>query len=112
MISTRSGSIKDGLQALLSSITKIQTILTADDLAATHDLVRQYHPAVLILEGYEQDPGVREALYKIHQSSSGTRSILLVEQMPVIERDLKPDVIVYQGMLPGNLVQIIEDLLV
>jgi len=107
------GSLRTGLQALLSSIVPVNSIQVAENKRAVQRLASRHKPALALLDSQGSGDQVWITLQAIKAASPQTRCIVLVEdvhQLQAGDAELA-DVLLLQGTSPEELVATIEGLL-
>ncbi len=113
MLMMRSGSIRDGLLALLSSIKGISRIDFSDDPARSLQRVVTWQPNLAIVEGNGFGEEIWSMLPETKRKSPRTRFIWFAENLPemIKEVDFQIEAVIQQGVHPDDLVRLIENLL-
>ena len=113
LIVAKPGSVRNGLQALLSSIVGIQSVELADDCLEALKLNVERQATLILLEGGRPDTQVWYAVREIKRTWPHTRCIVLVtdvEQQQSADGAIA-DAVVLHGTPPTELVATIERLL-
>jgi DNA-binding NarL/FixJ family response regulator len=113
LIVAKPGALRGGLQALLSSISAIQSVELVDDGPTALKLLAGLHPRLALLEGDSSSDRVWSTLREIKGASPQTRCIVLVEnvQQGQSADALQADAVLLQGTSPDEVVAAIERLL-
>lgn len=113
LIVAEPGSLRTGLQALLSSIAPVNNIQVAENKRVAQRLASRHKPALALLGSQGAGDQVWITLQAIKAASPLTRCIVLVEdvhQLQTGDAELA-DVLLLQGTSPEELVATIEGLL-
>jgi DNA-binding NarL/FixJ family response regulator len=101
-------SLQNGLIALLTSLSQVSAVLTAEDIDSACRLIKDHHPALIILD-YTQDK-LRKLIKKIKEASPHASLIVLVENVQQ-QRDASEcsaDHVLMAGYPADQLIEIIE----
>ncbi|HEX6384270.1 MAG TPA: hypothetical protein VF177_06340 [Anaerolineae bacterium] len=79
LIVARSGSLRDGLRALMTTSRRIELLEEAEDEAEVLRIVAEGRPAVVLLDASLSPGSVRALLDQIKLASPGTRRVVLAE---------------------------------
>ena len=79
LIVARSGSLRDGLRALLTTSRRIELLGEAEDEAEVLRIVAEGRPAVVLLDASLAPGGARALLDQIREISPETRRVVLAE---------------------------------
>jgi DNA-binding NtrC family response regulator len=113
MLIMRPGSIRDGVQILLTSINHIANIEVVEDVLAGLKRLGQAQYSLVILESFFPEIGVDQVMMSIKAISPLAKCILLTEKS-IGQTDQEPlqfDAIIQYGTHPNTLVAIIERLI-
>ena len=107
------GSLRTGLQALLSSIVHVNNIEVAESKQAARQLASIHKPVLALLGSQGSSGQVWITLEAIKAASPQTRCIVLVEDVHQLQASNaeRADALLLQGTAPEELVATIEGLL-
>lgn len=112
MLIVRSGSIKNGLCALLKSIASISRIEITEDPVAGLEWVSTWQPHLAIIAGNGFGDQVSSLLMSSKRRSPTTCFMLFAENLPdaMGAEELEVEAVVQQGTHPDDLARLIESL--
>jgi DNA-binding NarL/FixJ family response regulator len=111
LIMAQTGTLQMGLQALLLSISREHQIRLAGDSAQALELLRSLPASLALLEDNRTAGRIWDTVREIKRISSGTKCIVLLENVQQQTNDHAADAVILQGTPPEQLVAIIEGLL-
>jgi DNA-binding NarL/FixJ family response regulator len=112
LIVAKPGQLREGLQALLSTIPQIKHLSQADDGRSALKFVTQHCPRLMVLDLEPSNYELLATLAKIKASYPQTQALVLVDN----ERDQQitatagADVVLIKGFQASKLLATIEDL--
>jgi DNA-binding NarL/FixJ family response regulator len=112
LIVARESFLRSGLEALLSSIGRIEGVEVAGDHPAALKLIAGQPPALVMLAGGQPEQ-LWQAVREIKGLSLPTRCVVLVEDVAqqVAAGAAQADAVLLQGTSPDELVAAVEKLL-
>jgi DNA-binding NarL/FixJ family response regulator len=113
LIVARPGPLRNGLQALMTTMPQIEILAETTDPSALRRMGAGMQPDVVLLDVSLPEDQVWAALGRIKAEWSQTRSIVLVEdsQQQQKAQAAGADVVLIQGTPAGQLIAAIEGLL-
>jgi DNA-binding NarL/FixJ family response regulator len=113
LIVARPGPLRNGLQALMTTMPQIEILAETTDPSALRRMGAGMQPDVVLLDASLPEDQVWAALGRIKAEWSQTRSIVLVEdsQQQQKAQAAGADVVLIQGTPAGQLIAAIEGLL-
>jgi len=113
LIVARPGRVRDGLQALLTTVPQIGTVDLADDGPSALRMVRRRHPALVLLDINLHDDEVSTLLRQIKARWPQTRCLVLADSVRLqqMARDAGADSVLLKGFPAAQLFATIEGLL-
>ena len=113
LIVARPGPLRNGLQALMTTMPQIEILAETTDPSALRRMGAGMQPDVVLLDASLPEDQVWAALGQIKAERSQTRSIVLVEdsQQQQKAQAAGADVVLIQGTPAGQLIAAIEGLL-
>ena len=79
LIVARSGRVRDGLEALLTTIPQIEIVGQVDDVPWALRMITEHRPALVLLDFNLLDGQVETVLRQIQAARPGTRCTVLVD---------------------------------
>ena len=124
LIVSRSGSLQNGLLALISTIPQISAVLLAEEVNSTMRMVENHQPALIVLDMAPQHQGmvrevapcslqVQDVIHEIRTQCPHIHLIVLVEDVAQQKEaeESGADSVLITGFPAQKFVAIIEDLL-
>jgi DNA-binding NarL/FixJ family response regulator len=113
LIVARPGPLRNGLQALMTTMPQIEILAETADPSALLRMGAGNQPDVVLLDASLPEDQVWSALGRIKAEQSQTRSIVLVEdsQQQQKAQAAGADVVLIQGTPAGQLIAAIEGIL-
>jgi DNA-binding NarL/FixJ family response regulator len=108
---SNSGSLQNGLLALLTTIPQISPVLADKDLSTVLKLVENHQPALAILD--MSIPEVKEAIWQIKELCPHIHLIVLVNNVKGQKdaKELGVDRVLLKGFPAQKLVDVVEELI-
>ncbi len=113
LIAAQAGPLGDGLEALLMTVSQIETVSQVSNASAVMAAVAQYHPALVLLDTSLPDNKVLTVLRQIKANGSQSRCLVLADDIRQQQqaKAAGADISLLKGFPPKKLVEIIEGLL-
>lgn len=113
LIMAKPGSLRRGLQSLISALNGIRAVGLVDHHAAALQMTQELHPALAILESDTSGNQILETLREIKHLSPQTKCIVLVDTVEKQQQAhlFGADAVILQGTAPDELVFTLEFLL-
>jgi DNA-binding NarL/FixJ family response regulator len=113
LIVAKPGPLRNSLQALMTTVPKIEIVAETDNPSALLRMGDTIQPDIVLLEASLSEDEVWAALRRIRKEWSQTRSIVLVEGSHQQQKaqDAGADVVLIKGYPAGGLITAIEELL-
>ncbi len=108
LVVSNSGSLQNGLQALLTTIPQISPVLAEEDLSSVLRLVENHQPALAILD--LSVPEVKDVIQQIKELCPQIHLIVLVNNVKGQKdaEELGADSVLLKGFPAHKLVDIVE----
>lgn len=113
LIMAKPGSLRRGLQSLISSLSGIRAVGLVDHHSAAVQMTLELHPALAILESDASGNQILETVREIKHLSPQTKCMVLVDSVEKQKQAhlFGADAVILQGTSPEELVFTVEFLL-
>lgn len=113
LIVTQRGSLKNGLQALVTSIPQVDVIGQVGDSSLALEMVREHHPDLVLLDTNLPNEEEWQVLRQVKILRPEIRCIVLADDVRQLReaKTLGADIVLLKGFPPAKLAEIIERLL-
>ena len=111
LVVSNSGSLQNGLLALLTTIPQISLVLADEEKKTALGLVKNHQPALAILD--MSIPGVKEVIWQIKELGTNIQMIALVDDVKGQKdaEELGVDSVLLKGFSAQKLIDIVEKLI-
>ncbi len=113
LIVAKQGPLRDSMRALVTTLPRIEIIDETDDISTALDVISQYHPDLVVIDGTFPVEDVWIFLRQIRKRSPLTRRLMLADTVREIQEIEAPsaEAICLKGVPPAELMAQIERLL-
>lgn len=113
LIVTGTGSLQNGLLALMTAMPEIEVVGEADDASAALEMVAQHRPDLMLLDGNLAGSEPWALLRQLKNDWPATRCIALADDVPQQQEAeaAGADIALVKGFAPSQLILAIDRLL-
>ena len=111
LVVSRSGSLQNGLLALVTTIPQISAVLVAEDVYSTFRMVENHQPALIIID--MSLPDMQDVIKRIKEQYPRIHLIVLVEDIAQHQqvKESGVDSVLIKGFPAQKLIVIVENII-